>query len=93
VTPTQLAPECGLVDVVDEGPLAVELDHRQPFAVARLELRIPADVDLLQSEPELGLQPLELRPRALAQVTSLRVEERDARYGYRPRITVASATR
>ena len=34
----QPAPEGVLVDVVGEEPLAVELDHREPLAVARLEL-------------------------------------------------------
>ena len=34
-----------LVEVVDERPLAVDLDHRQPLAVARLETRVAGDVD------------------------------------------------
>jgi hypothetical protein len=39
-------PECSELDVVREAPPAVDLDHRQPFAIGRLERGIPADVDL-----------------------------------------------
>src|SRR5262245_24969961 len=43
------AQECGGVQVVHEGPLAVDLDDREPLAVPRLKLRIAADVDLAES--------------------------------------------
>jgi hypothetical protein len=49
-----LAPESVRLDVVDEGPLAVDLDDRKPLAVASLELRVAVDPDLLQLERELG---------------------------------------
>jgi hypothetical protein len=39
--------------VIDERPLPVQLDDRQPLAVDGLELRIAADVDLLELETEL----------------------------------------
>jgi hypothetical protein len=34
------------LDEVDESPLAVDLEHRQPLPVAGFEVRIAADVDL-----------------------------------------------
>jgi hypothetical protein len=70
----QLAPERGLVEPVDEGPLAVDLDHRQPLTVLRLELGIAGDVDLPVVELDLGAQRGELPPRALAQVAAVRFE-------------------
>jgi hypothetical protein len=86
------ATESGLVDVVDEGALAADLDHRQPLPVAGLQLRVAADVDFGQREAELVPQPGNLRACPLAQMAALRVVERDG-YGYSPRVTVASATR
>jgi hypothetical protein len=77
----QLATERVGLDVVDERALSIDLDDRQPFPVARLELRVAADVDLLEREPELLPQLPNLRPGALAEVTTLRVVQRDARYG------------
>jgi hypothetical protein len=41
---------------VDERLHAVDLDHRDQLAVARLELRIVVDSDLLELEPELVTQ-------------------------------------
>src|SRR5581483_5035565 len=64
----QFAEERGRVDVVDEGPLAVDLDHRQPLAVALLELADPADVHLLELELVLAPQLCERRARPLAEV-------------------------
>jgi hypothetical protein len=90
---THLAPECGFVQVVHEGALAVDLDHRQPFPVASLERRVSADVDLLELELELGAQARELPPCPLAQVAARSVVQRDPGYGYSPRVVVASATR
>jgi hypothetical protein len=80
VTP-DLAPEGGLVEVVDEGPLAVDLHHRQPLAVALLELGHAGDVDLLELEAELVAQARQLLARPLAEVAALRVEERDPAQG------------
>jgi hypothetical protein len=90
----EAAAEALRLDVVDERTDAVDLDHREKRAVARLELLVAGDVDLAQVELELGTELDQLRPRPLAQVTALRVEEDDLRrYGYRPRVMVASATR
>jgi hypothetical protein len=81
------------VHEVRERELAVDLDRREQLPVARLELGPPADVDQLEVEAELGMQfrdDLE-RPRAEAAVSG--VIGADARYGYKPRVVVASATR
>ena len=67
------------VDVVDEGAPPVDLDHGQQLAVARLQVRDAADVHLLELERELRAQPLQNRPRALAQAAARRAVERDAR--------------
>jgi hypothetical protein len=73
----QLSTErCG-VEVVDERPLAVDLDHRQPLPVGRLELGVAADVDLLQLEAELVAQRVQLRARPLAEVTAFSVVKGD----------------
>jgi hypothetical protein len=76
-----LAQKRTLVDVVHERALALDLDHRQPLAVARLELRIAGDVDLLEVEG-MGLPNLcERAPGTLAEVAVLGVVEDDPRYG------------
>jgi hypothetical protein len=41
------------VDVVDEGPLAVDLQHREPFPVTRLQPGVAVDLDLLELERDL----------------------------------------
>ena len=89
------APKRTIVHVVDEGALAADLDHRQPLAVPRLELGIAGDIDLLQLERAIRPCRGDDRARPLAQVAALRVVDRDLRpgYGYKPRVTVASATR
>ena len=46
-----------------------------------LERGVAPDVDLLQLETELALQPDELLPCALTQVTARGLEEDDPRYG------------
>jgi hypothetical protein len=79
--------------VVDESPLTVDLDDRQPLAVAGLELRIAADVDLFELELVLLPKRCERVQRALAEVTAFGVIQDDFRYGYSPRVVVASATR
>jgi hypothetical protein len=79
--PSQLAAEAVRVDVVHERALSVDLDHRQPLAVARLELGVAGDVHLGELEPELVAQRPDRLLRPLAQVAARRVIERDARYG------------
>jgi hypothetical protein len=68
-------------DVVDEGALAVDLDHRQPLAIPSLELWIAADVDLLELERDLGARRHQHLAGAPAEVAPGGVEERDPRYG------------
>jgi hypothetical protein len=77
----QLAPERIRLHVVREGANAVDLDDREPFSVACLELGMAADVDLLELEPQLVAQRAHLRQRALAEMAPLRVEDPDDRYG------------
>ena len=70
------------VDVVDEGALAPDLDHREPLAVARLELGVAGDVHLVEVERHLGTRLVEDRPRPLAQVApGGGVEDDRVRYG------------
>ena len=69
------------VHVVREDPLAVDLDHGQPLAVARLQLRLPGDVDLLELEALLAAQLGQLRPRTLAEMAVGSVVEGDPDYG------------
>jgi hypothetical protein len=69
------------VDVVDERALALDLDHRQPLAVPGFELRVAADVDLLELERDLRARFLQDRAGTLAEVAALRVVQRDVR-GY-----------
>ena len=69
-------------DVVDEHALAVDLDHGEPLPVARLELRVAGDVDLVERERHLGPHLVEDRPRPLAQVApGGGVEDDRVRYG------------
>ena len=80
--------------MIRERPLAVDLDHRQPLAVAFFELRVAGDVDLRELEAGVRGDGDERLPRPLAQVAAWRVVEDDLRrYGYKPRVVVASATR
>ena len=65
------------LDPVDRDPVALDLDHRDPLAVAPLELRHAGDVDLLDVEAELGGQCPELVARPLAQVAVAGDVERD----------------
>jgi hypothetical protein len=71
----QFPQQCSLVEVVDKGPFAVDLDHREPFPVAPLELRIRGDVDDLVLDPEAG----ELLFRAFAEAAALRDVDDDPR--------------
>ena len=75
------------VDEVHEGPLPVDLDDRQPLAVLRLECLVARDVDLVEAVAELSDEHCS---RLFAERAALRRVER---YGYMPRVTVASATR
>lgn len=77
----ELAPERVGLNVVGEGANAVDLHHREPLAIARLELGVAADVDLLELESQLLAQRGHLRPRPLAEMAPLRVEDPDERYG------------
>ena len=61
-------PERLLVDVIGEDLLAVDLDHRDQLAVARFQLRVTFDRDLLEVEPELVTQRDDGLAGALAQV-------------------------
>ena len=65
------------VDEIDESPLAVDLDDRQPFAVAGLERRIAGDVDLPKRDAAVSEHP----PGSLAEVAAGRVEEHHVCYG------------
>src|SRR4051812_22406482 len=67
----QFADERGRVDVVDEGPPSVDLDYRQPLAVALLELGHARDVHLFELEVVLGAHLRERRLRALAEMAPL----------------------
>src|SRR5205814_9877704 len=73
----QFADKRRLVEVVDERPLAVDLDHGQPLPVALLELGDAADVHLFQLEVVLAAHLCERRPRALAEVAVVRVVDGD----------------
>jgi hypothetical protein len=73
----QAAPERLLLHVVGARAPAVDLDHRDPFAVCRLERRVPVDRDLLELEPELVPQRPYLCERALAEMAALRVVDDD----------------
>jgi hypothetical protein len=63
--------------VVDERALSVELDHRQPLAIAFLERRVAGDVDLVVREAELTLELRDLVTCPVAERAALPVEERD----------------
>jgi hypothetical protein len=69
----------GLLDTVDGDPFALDLDHRDPLAVALLELRDAGDVHLVDLESELGGQRAELAARPLAEVAVAGDVERDVR--------------
>jgi hypothetical protein len=83
----------GLLDPVDRDLLAADLDHGDPLPEALLELRDPGDVDLVDLEPQLRRERLELVARAVAQVAVSGRVEGDRPQGYSPRIVLASATR
>ena len=65
--------------VVRADALAVQLDDRDQLAVARLQLRIAVDRDLLGLEPELLGEGRQLALRALAEMAPRRLVENDSR--------------
>jgi hypothetical protein len=73
----ELVTERSGLDPVNGDLLAVHLDHRDPLAVALLELGDPGDVDLRDGEAELGRERAELLAGPLAEVTVARDDERD----------------
>jgi hypothetical protein len=81
------------VHEVREDELAVDLDRREQLAVARLELGPSANVDELELEAELVAQLRNDLERRRAEAAVGSVIDGDARYGYSPRVVVASATR
>jgi hypothetical protein len=78
---------------VGESALSIDLDNRKELPVARLELGSPADVDELELEAELGTYLLDDLDRTVAEAAVGGVVDPDLRYGYSPRVVVASATR
>ena len=77
----ELSPQRVRLDEVCERALAVDLDDRQPLAIARFQVGVAADVDLLQLEAELLARRLDDSPRGGAEMAALGVVEDDARYG------------
>ena len=69
------------VHVVGEDALAVDLDHGQPLAIARFELGLAGDVDLVELEVLFDAQLGQLRSRALAEMAVGGVVEGDPGYG------------
>jgi len=69
------------MDVVDEAPLAIDLDDRDPLAVLRLELRVAVDRDLAQLEAELVARRGHDAAGCLAEMAARRGVERDRCYG------------
>jgi hypothetical protein len=73
------------VDVVDKGPLAVDLQHREPLAVARLQPGVAIDLDLFELERDLLPNLRDYPPCPLAEMTTLSVVENDLRFAEVPR--------
>ena len=69
------------VHVVDEAPAAVDLHHRDPLAVRRLEFGIAVDRDLAQLEAKLVVCRCDDAPSRCAEVAARRGEKSDFRYG------------
>ena len=67
------------MDVVREDLLAVDLDDRDQLAVARLELGVAVDRDLVELEFELLAERAHLLERPLAEVAAPGVVDRDLR--------------
>ncbi len=75
------------MDEVRERLLAADDDDRDALAVPSLELRVAADVDLLELERDLGAADIENAARALAEMAALGVVEAD-----RNRVSTATDT-
>jgi hypothetical protein len=73
----ELAQQRRLVEVVDEGPLAVDLDHGEPLPIARFQRRVVGDIDRVVVDG----QPVELRTRALAERAAAAGVQDDAGQG------------
>ena len=69
---------------VREGLYAVDLDDRNPLAVAPLELRVSGDVYLLERELDIGAYAVDGAERRFAEVAAGRVVDPD---GMRHRTT------
>ena len=65
--------------MVDERPLPVDLDDRQPLAVGGLELGHAGDVDLAKRKAELLARGLDDRARTVAEMAALRRVEDERR--------------
>src|SRR5436190_20280290 len=93
----QATPERAGIHEVDERPLAVDLEHRDPLPIARFELGVAVDRHRLQRNAELLADLPRHAQRALAEMASGGVVDGDGGrrglYGYSPRVTAASATR
>ena len=76
-----LPTKCLRLDEVRERALTVDLHDGKPLAVAGLEPRVAADVDLLQLEPELVPSGTHDALRGGAEVAPLGVVEDDVGYG------------
>jgi len=74
-------PERFRVHVVDEAPPAVDLHHRDPFAVCGLELGVAVDRHLAQLEAELLVRGRDDALGRLAKVAARSGEEGDFGYG------------
>jgi hypothetical protein len=79
--PSETPPQRVRLDPVDRQPLAVELEHGEPFAVTPLEVGIAGDLDLLDVEAELGAERLQVLARPLAEVAIARDVERERGQG------------
>jgi len=73
----ELAPKRLRLDVVGADALAVDLDHGDQLAVARLELRVSVNRHLDQVEPELVAKLGELDLGPLAEMAALGLVEND----------------
>jgi hypothetical protein len=71
------ATQCSEVHVVGERTNSVDLHDREPFAVARLECRVAADVDLAKIEVDLRPGCQDDVAGALTQVATLGVVQDD----------------
>ena len=67
--------------MVDEAPVALDLDDRDPLAVRGLELGVAVDLDLAQLEAELVACSRHDTPGCRAEVAARRGEEGDFGYG------------